>query len=74
MWEERGDISADDMLYLARLAYDLGRNVVKSDAVPQETKSRLNTLTQLNNREVMAGMRLPITYALHRNREESREK
>jgi CRISPR-associated protein Csm1 len=72
-WEQEERISADDMLYLARLAYDLGRNVVKSDAVSERTKRRLSTLTQLTNREVMAGMRLPITYALYRNRERSRE-
>jgi len=74
MWEHEERISAEDMLYLARLAYDLGRNVVKSDAVPEETKRSLNKLTQLNNKKVMAGMRLPITYALYRNRERSRER
>ncbi len=74
VWEHEERISAEDMLYLARLAYDLGRNVVKSDAVPEETKRQLNRLTQLANKEVMAGMRLPITYALYRNRERSRER
>jgi len=73
-WEQEERISADDMLYLARLAYDLGRNVVKSDAVPEETKRNLSRLTQLASKEVMAGMRLPITYALYRNRERSRER
>jgi CRISPR-associated protein Csm1 len=73
-WEQEERISAEDMLYLARLAYDLGRNVVKSDAVPEKTKRGLAQLTQLSNREVMAGMRLPITYALYRNRERSRER
>jgi len=73
-WEQEEQISAEDMLYLARLAYDLGRNVVKSDAVPEETKRSLSRLTQLANKEVMAGMRLPITYALYRNRERSRER
>ena len=75
-WEQEERISAEDMLYLARLAYDLGRNVVKSDAVPEETKRSLSRLTQFDNntRKVMAGMRLPITYALYRNRERSRER
>jgi len=73
-WEQEERISAEDMLYLARLAYDLGRNVVQSDAVPEETKRRLSKLTQLASKEVMAGMRLPITYALYRNRERSRER
>jgi len=71
-WEQEQQITTEDMLYLARLAYDLGRNVSDSDAVPQETKQRLTGLTQLANRKVMAGMRLPITYALHRNRERSK--
>ncbi len=70
-WEQAGEIKADDMLYMARLAYDLGRNVAKSDAVCGEIKERLATLTQLQNRQLMAGMRLPITYALYRNRERS---
>jgi len=74
MWEQEERISAEDMMYLARLAYDLGRNVVKSDAVPEETKCSLSRLTQLANKKVMAGMRLPITYALYRNRERSRER
>jgi hypothetical protein len=74
MWEKKGHIAAEDLLYLARLAYDLGRNVVKSDAVPEETKRSLSRLTQLANKKVMAGMRLPITYALYRNRERSRER
>jgi len=73
-WEQEEQISADDLLYLARLAYDLGRNVVKSDAVPEGTKRSLSGLTQLAKKEVMAGMRLPITYALYRNRERSRER
>lgn len=73
-WEQEGRISAKDMLYLARLSYDLGRNVVTSKAVPEETKRELSTLTQLCNRELMAGMRLPISYALYRNRERSRER
>jgi len=73
-WEQEERISAEDMLYLARLAYDLGRNVVKSDAVPEETKRQLSLLTQLASKEVMALMRLPITYALYRNRERSRER
>ncbi|MBN1954209.1 MAG: HD domain-containing protein [Anaerolineae bacterium] len=72
-WDEDGEITAEDMLYLAHLAYDLGRNVVKSDAVSGKTKQELSRLTQLENREVMAGMRLPITYALYRNRERSGE-
>ena len=74
VWEQEERISAEDMLYLARLAYDLGRNVVKSDAVPEETKRQLSRLTQLASKEVMALMRLPITYALYRNRERSRER
>ncbi len=74
MWEQEERISAEDMLYLARLAYDLGRNVIKSDAVPEETKRSLSRLTQLANKKVMSGMRLPITYALYRNRERSRER
>ncbi len=74
VWEQDKRISADDMLYLARLAYDLRRNVIQSDGVPEETERRLNKLTQLANKEVMAGMRLPITYALYRNRERSRER
>jgi len=74
MWEQEERISAEDMMYLARLAYDLGRNVVKSDAVLEETKRSLSRLTQLANKEVMASMRLPITYALYRNRERSRER
>ena len=73
-WEQEQEISAEDMLYLARLSYDLARNVVASDAVPEETKRRLSRLTQLSNRRMMAGMRLPITYALHRNRERSPER
>ncbi len=73
-WEQEGWISAEDLLYLARLAYDLGRNVIKSDAVPAKTKRDLAKLTQLANCKVMAGMRLPITYALYRNRERSRER
>jgi CRISPR-associated protein Csm1 len=73
-WEQEEQISAENMMYLARLAYDLGRNVVKSDAVPDETKRSLSRLTQLANKEVMAGMRLPITYVLYRNRERSRER
>jgi CRISPR-associated protein Csm1 len=73
-WERAEQISAEDMLYLARLSYDLGRNVVVSEAVSEETKRKLSTLTQLSNRQVMAGMRLPITYALYRNRERSRER
>lgn len=73
-WEQERQISAEDMLYLARLAYDLGRNVIQSDAVSEETKRSLSRLTQLANKEVMAGMRLPITYALYRNRERSRER
>lgn len=73
-WEQEEQISTEDMLYLARLAYDLGRNVVKSDAVQEETKRRLSRLTQLASREVMAVMRLPITYALYRNRERSGER
>jgi CRISPR-associated protein Csm1 len=73
-WEQEEQISAEDMLYLARLAYDLGRNVVKSDAVPEETKRKLSRLTQLANRQLMASMRLPITYALYCNRERSRER
>jgi len=73
-WEQERQISAEDMLYLARLAYDLGRNVVTSDAVLEDnTRRKLNKLTQLSNREVMAGMRLPITYALYRNRERSQK-
>ena len=72
-WEQDEQIRAEDILYLARLAYDLGRNMIKSDAVPEETKRSLSRLTQLANRQVMAGMRLPITYALYRNRERSRE-
>jgi len=74
IWEQEERISAEDMLYLARLAYDLGRNVIKSDAVSEETKRSLNRLTQLSNKKMMAGMRLPITYALYRNRERSRER
>ena len=74
MWEQEERISAEDMMYLARLAYDLGRNVVRSDAVPEETKRSLSRLTQLANKKVMAGMRLPITYALYRNRERSWER
>jgi len=73
-WEQEEQISTEDMLYLARLAYDLGRNVKESDAVSEETKHKLNRLTQLANREVMAAMRLPITFALYRNRERSRER
>jgi hypothetical protein len=73
-WEQEQEISAEDMLYLARLSYDLARNVVASDAVPEETKRGLSRLTQLSNRRMMAGMRLPITYALHRNRERSPER
>ena len=73
LWEEEGSIRVEDMLYLARLSYDLGRNVVKSDAVDEETKRKLTELTELGNREVMAAMRLPITYALYRNRERSRK-
>jgi CRISPR-associated protein Csm1 len=73
-WEREQAISAEDMLYLARLSYDLGRNVVTSDAVQEDTKRKLSTLTQLSNRKVMVGMRLPITYALYRNRERSRER
>jgi CRISPR-associated protein Csm1 len=73
-WDREQAISAEDMLYLARLSYDLGRNVVTSDAVQEDTKRKLSTLTQLSNRKVMAGMRLPITYALYRNRERSRER
>ncbi len=72
-WEQEQRISAEDMLYLARLAYDLGRNVVKSNAVDEETKRQLSRLTHLANRRVMAGLRLPVTYALYRNRERSRE-
>jgi CRISPR-associated protein Csm1 len=74
VWEQEERISAEDMLYLARLAYDLGRNVVQSDAVSEETKRSLSRLTHLANRQVMAGLRLPITYALYRNRERSRER
>lgn len=73
-WEETGEIHTEDLLYLAHLAYDLGRNVAQSDAVPEETKRRLSRLTHLSNRAVMAGLRLPITYALYRNRERSRER
>lgn len=68
-WEESESISAENLLYLARLAYDLGRNVAESDAVPEATKQELARLTQLSNREVMARLRLPITWALLRNRE-----
>jgi hypothetical protein len=73
-WEQEKQISAEDMLYLARLAYDLGRNVKENDAVEDGTKRKLAKLTQFANRKVMAGMRLPITYALYRNRERSRER
>jgi CRISPR-associated protein Csm1 len=73
-WVQEERISADDMLYLARLAYDVGRNVMDGDAVPEETKHKLRRLTQLDNRELMSCMRLPITYALYRNRERSRER
>jgi CRISPR-associated protein Csm1 len=73
-WEQEKKISTEDMLYLARLSYDLGRNVVTSDAVREDTKRKLSTLTQISNRAVMSGMRLPITYALYRNRERSRER
>ena len=68
-WEEEERIDAENLLYLARLAYDLGRNVAESDAVPPATKQDLARLTQLSNREVMARLRLPITWALLRNRE-----
>lgn len=70
-WEEEERIDAEDLLYLARLAYDLGRNVVESDVVLPATKRELARLTQLSNREVMARLRLPITWALLRNRERS---
>ena len=73
-WEEAEEIRAEDMLYLARLAYDLGRNINKYDSVPQAIKEALAALTQLNNRTLMAGMRMPLTYALYRNRERSRER
>ena len=72
-WKETGEISSEDLLYLARLAYDLGRNVVKSDAVDERTKRQLSRLTHLANHRVMAELRLPVTYALYRNRERSRE-
>jgi len=72
-WEEKGHIAAEDLLYLARLAYDLGRNIIESEDVSEETKQGLTSLTQLANNEVMARMRLPITYALYRNRERSRK-
>lgn len=68
-WTQAEEIKAGDMLYMARLAYDLGRNVVKSGAVPEEVEQRLLELTQFQNKELMAGMRLPVTYALYRNRE-----
>jgi CRISPR-associated protein Csm1 len=73
-WRESGEINNEDLAYLARLAYDLGRNVIKSDAVPDDTKSSLSQLTQFAERKTMAEMRLPITYALYRNRERSRER
>ena len=70
-WEESESITVENLLYLARLAYDLGRNVAESDTVPEATKQELARLTQLSNREVMARLRLPITWALLRNRERS---
>lgn len=73
-WEAEARISTEDMLYLAHLAYDLGRNVIKSDAVSADTKSKLSQLTHLAHRQIMAGMRLPLTYALYRNRERSKER
>ncbi len=72
-WEYHDVIKADDMLYLARLAYDLGRNVIKSGLAPKEVTEGLVELTQLQQRRLMAGMRLPLTYALYRNRERSAE-
>lgn len=70
-WEHSEVIKADDMLYLARLAYDLGRNIVKSGLVSKPMTENLVELTQLQQRRLMAGMRLPLTYALYRNRERS---
>ena len=64
----------EDLVYLARLAYDLGRNVVQSEEVTKGTKRQLARLTQLDTSNVMAGMRLAITYALYRNRERSFER
>jgi hypothetical protein len=73
-WKKSREISNEDLVYLARLAYDLGRNVVENEEVSEETKRELAKLTQLETSRVMAGMRLAITYALYRNRERSREK
>ncbi|MCP4359458.1 MAG: type III-A CRISPR-associated protein Cas10/Csm1 [Chloroflexi bacterium] len=70
-WERNAQIKAGDMLYLAHLAYDLGRNIIKSGAVAQDVEKNLMELTQLQHRKLMAGMRMPITYALYRNRERS---
>lgn len=72
-WEEEKGINAEDLLYLAHLAYDLGRNVIESEALGDRIKESLTSLTKLSNSEMMAAMRMPISYALCRNRERSRQ-
>ena len=72
-WKKSAEISNEDLTYMAHLAYDLGRNVIESQEVKEETTREVAKLTQLENSGLMAGMRLPITYALYRNRERSRE-
>jgi CRISPR-associated protein Csm1 len=71
-WEDEERIAVEDLLYMARLAYDLGRNVNKYEEVPEKVKKELMELTNLSNSAMMARLRMPITVALLKNRGERR--
>jgi len=71
-WEDEDQTAIENLLYMARLAYDLVRNVNKYEEVPEKVKKELMELTKLSNSAMMARLRMPITVALLKNRGERR--
>ena len=71
--------TVEDLMYMARLAYLLGRNVRPErysddpalQAVAQTVQKKLMLLTRYDQLALMAQMRMPLTWALYRNRERS---